>query len=184
MIMSCKKHLFSALALACVTFIVSCGENANRPSKTTDNVQSSFSAAAYLAKDTIGFFRGAEFGDESEVIRQMETDSALVFSSPNILKYEYQLPGDRHYNIDYTFKKNRLSSLNFDIFLNSETEAENLTVEFKEWFSKKFGEGTSEMGFFAWKVPAENYKEAFIELKDESAEFGYGKVNITAYAIR
>lgn len=144
-----------------------------------------FSAAAWLAKDTIGFFRGAEFGDEEATIRQMENDSFLVFTSPNLLKYEYQLPGERHYALEYIFKKNKLSSFNFDIYLPGEQEAENLTADLKAWFENRFGEGVSEMGAYVWPLAAtDEFTESYLELKDESAEFGYGKVNISAYAIR
>lgn len=183
MIFSHKKHLFSALALASVLLFSACGENTPTPPALTQGAKPAFSAAAFLAKDTIGFFRGAEFGDESEVIRQMENDSALTFSSPNMLKYEYKLPGERRYNIDYTFKGNRLSTFNFDIFLTDETEATNLTTELQNWFKQKFGEGGFEMGIYVWPIKTTIYNEAYLELKDESAEFGYGKVNITAYAI-
>eukprot|EP01038_Epipyxis_sp_PR26KG_P003628 gene3628-5173_t len=112
----------------------------------------------------------------------MENDSFLVFSSPNLLQYEYTLPGERRYKLDYTFKKNQLSSFNFDIFLATETEAENLTNEFKSLFKKRFGEEVSEMGVTVWPLPTGGlYQEAYLEMRDESAEFGYGKLNLTAY---
>lgn len=165
--------------------LFSCGEGT--PKKTVTPVPPSkpFSPAASLAKDSIGVFRGAEFGDETATIRQMENDSFLVFQSPNLLRYEYKLPGDRRYKLDFTFKKDKLSSLNFDVFLGSEGEGERLTSDFKDLFSHRFGEHVSQMGVFVWPLPVEKpYREAYLELKDESAEFGYGKLNITAYAIR
>ena len=177
-----QKNLFIALGAITVLLLTACGPTA---SEKTDKDKKPFSAAAWLAKDSIGFFRGAEFGDEAATIRQMENDSFLVFSSPTLLQYEYMLPGARHYTLAYTFKKDKLSSFNFDLFVADETEAENLTLDLKKWFEKRFGESVSEMGFFAWSLaPSAEYKESYLELKDESAEFGYGKVNISAYAIR
>jgi len=181
-----KKHLLAALVATSVFFVFSCGENVPNPLlKLKKEKKKEFSGAEYLAKDTIGFFRGAEFGDEEGTIQQMEDDSFLVFQSPDLLKYEYKLPKERRYQIEYTFKKNKLSSFKFDIFLADETEAETLTKDLKNWFSKKNGDGVSDMGIQAWPIDAKpDYEEAYLELKDESAEFGYGKVNITAYAIR
>lgn len=177
------KRLYALPAAVILLFAYSCGEHASAPKNTAPD-RPSFSAAAFLAKDTIGFFRGAEFGDEAGTIRQMENDSFLVFDSPALLKYEYKLPGDRHYKLEYTFKKNKLSSFNFDLFPASETEAENLTLQLKDWFRKRFGDGVTQMGVFVWPLAASEYKESYLELRDESSEFGYGKVNITAYAIR
>jgi len=179
-----RHQLLSGAAAVIVLYLVSCGpKQPEQPVKVSE--KEPFSAAAWLAKDTIGFFRGAEFGDEEATIRQMENDSFLVFNSPSLLKYEYQLPGERHYQLEYTFKKNKLSSFNFDIFLPGEHEAESLTTDLKKWFEKRFGEGVSEMGAYVWPMPkSQEFKESYLELKDESAEFGYGKVNISAYAIR
>lgn len=145
---------------------------------------SPFSPAIYLAKDTIGFFRGAEFGDEMATIKQMENDTFLSFQSANLLQYEYKSTAERRYTLEYTFKNDQLSNFTLDVYLANSSEADNLTSDLKEWFRKKYGPELNEMGSFVWKINAPNYKEAYIDLKDESAEFGYGKVNISAYAIR
>ena len=64
------------------------------------------------------------------------------------------------------------------------SEADNITTEVRDWFTKKYGEESSKMGIYVWRINTNpDYKEAYLELKDESAEFGYGKINITAYAI-
>lgn len=180
MLLTHQKHLFTASIAASVLFIVSCGDNF-KPKPVEKNP---FSVASYLAKDTIGFFRGAEFGDENEVIRQMENDSFLVFNSPNLLQYEYKLAGERRYKMDYTFKKNKLAKFSFDIYLANTSEADNVTTAFIDWFTKKYGKEITQMGVHVWPIKTDGYKEAYIELKDESAEFGYGKVNISAYAIK
>lgn len=178
------NKLFTLLALILGICIFSCKNEALSPLRKKQGVvQPQFSAAEYLAKDSIGVYRGAEFGDEEETIRLMENDTFLVFDSPALLKYEYALPGGRKHGLSYTFKKNGLSSLTVDLFLVNPYEADNLMTEFRQWFRKKYGDEINEMGVMVWQIPTDTHKEAFLELRDESAEFGYGKVNITAYAI-
>lgn len=179
-----QRNLFVTTVSAAVLCLAACGPSASEKTHTPVSVKT-VSAAEWLAKDSIGIFRGAEFGDESGTVRQMENDSFLVFHSPNLLKYEYTLPGKRRYILEYTFKKDRLSSFNFNIFLANESEAERLFDEFETLFVQRFGEEVTEMGVTVWPLPTGGlYKEAYLELRDESAEFGYGKLNLTAYAIR
>lgn len=178
------RQLLFTTSVSAVLLLAACGSSSTEK-KSVPVAAKKFSAAEWLAKDSIGIFRGAEFGDETGTIRQMENDSFLVFSSPNLLQYEYTLPDERRYKLDYTFKKDRLSSLNFDIFLATEDEAETLMQEFTALFKKRFGEEVTEMGVTVWPIPTGGmYQEAYLELRDESAEFGYGKLNLTAYAIR
>ena len=164
--------------------LFSCGESViQKPVKPSEP----FSIAEWFARDSVGIFRGAEFGDEQEVILQMESDTFLTFRSEKILEYDYPipLPGMRHYSLKYSFKKNGLHSFVFDAFLGTEEEGEKLYTELLQYFEKKFGEYVIQMGSSVWKLsPGEKYKEAYLELKDESAEFGYGKVNMTAYAVK
>lgn len=180
-----QRNLFITTAVSVTLLcLVACGPSASEKTPAPVPVKT-VSAAEWLAKDSIGIFRGAEFGDETGTIRQMENDSFLVFSSPNLLQYEYTLPGKRRYKLEYTFKKDQLSSFNFDIFLANEAEAERLNEEFRKLFVQRFGEEVTEMGVTVWPLPTGGlYKEAYLELRDESAEFGYGKLNLTAYAIR
>ena len=168
--------LFGSLILS------SCGEG---PSSTEPERQEElFSPAAWLAKDTSGIFRGAAFGDASEVIRQMENDTFLVAAEARLMQYDYPLPGNRHFELRFDFRRNKLVSFAFDAYLGEEEEGEGLTEEFTRYFTSRFGNYESQMGILVWSVPAPaEYREAFLELEDESAEYGYGKVNISAYAI-
>lgn len=177
-----KTVAVSLLSLIGLSVLISCGDN----SSSSENKRSEkpFSPAAWLAKDTSGIFRGAEFGDEPEVIRQMENDTFLIAAEARLIQYDYPLPGNRHFEIRYDFRRNRLISLAFDAYLGEEKEGETLAAGFTSYFSSRFGDYESQMGILVWPVtaPAE-FKEAFLELEDESAEYGYGKVNVSAYAI-
>ncbi len=179
------KHIFSSLFLSAFAAILfSCGER-NAPQPKPEEPVQKFSPAAWFAKDTSGVFRGADFGDEAEVIRLMENDTFLVASDARLLKYDYPLPGARHYELTFQFRKNRLASFSFDAYLTEQREGEELTEDFRNYLTGRFGAHQSKMGIFVWSVPSPpDFKEAFLELEDESAEFGYGKVNISAYAIR
>jgi hypothetical protein len=177
-----KNHAVCLFLLIGLSVLTSCGEGPS--SSENEQPEKLFSPAAWLAKDTMGIFRGAEFGDASEVIRQMENDTFLVAAEPRLLQYDYPLPGNRHFELRFDFRKNRLVSFAFDAFLGEEKEGETLTEDFIRYFTSRFGDCESQMGILVWPVPAPaEYKEAFLELEDESAEYGYGKVNVSVYAI-
>jgi len=55
----------------------------------------------------------------------------------------------------------------------------------KTYLNNRFGQNMTEMGLYVWPLgKQEGYKESFLELSDESEEFGYGKMNLTGYALR
>src|SRR5688572_29012976 len=96
------QDLLTAAVSATLLCMVACGPSSPSSEKSAaPETAKKISAAEWLAKDSIGIFRGAEFGDETGTIRQMENDSFLVFSSPNLLQYEYLLPGERRYKLEY-----------------------------------------------------------------------------------
>jgi hypothetical protein len=177
-----KNTAICLFFLTVLSILMSCGEKPSSPGN--EGPERLFSPAAWLAKDTSGIFRGAEFGDASEVIRQMENDTFLVAAEARLMQYDYPLPGNRHFELRFDFRRNKLVSFAFDAYLGEEEEGEGLTEEFTRYFTSRFGNYESQMGILVWPVPAPaEYREAFLELEDESAEYGYGKVNISAYAI-
>lgn len=180
-----QKNFFPALLFLFALMLFSaCGDKALTPTgQSRDSVR--FNAAEWLAKDTNGIFRGAEFGDEAATIKQMENDTFLVYASEKMLQYSYSLPGQRRYTLDYKFVNGALNAFTFDIYLSDIEEADKLTTEMKTYLNKRFGQNMTEMGLYVWPLgKQEGYKESFLELSDESEEFGYGKMNLTGYALR
>lgn len=164
------------LMVAAGGMLVSCGSKA--PVKP---VPAAFSLFETVLKDSAGLVRGADLGDDPEVVRQMEYDSALVVSNKYALIYDYKLPEERALNLKYTFGGNALQKIEMDVFLASEGQADTLTQDFKKYYSKKFGEPQQQMGVYVWMGLSQTGSNAVIEMKDESAEYGYGKLNITIY---
>ncbi len=85
----------------------------------------------------------------------------------------------------YTFKNNGLASFNFDTFLANETEGRTAQQRIQGTVQKTVRRRSGRNGRIRMALATAGlYQEAYLELRDESAEFGYGKLNLTAYAIR
>lgn len=167
------------LTFATAAILVSCGSG--NPGKQAEPV-APVSLFQTVLKDSAGLLRGADLGDNADVIRQMEYDSALVVSNKYTLIYDYKLPEERALNLKYTFGGNSLQKIEMDVFLATESQADSLTRDFAAYYDKKYGEARQQMGIYVWTAASQTGANARIEMKDESAEYGYGKLNITVYA--
>jgi len=165
------------MIIAAGSLLGSCGQKAPQKPQTA-----AFSLFDTVLRDSAGLVRGADLGDDPDVIRQMEYDSALVVSNKYALMYDYKLPAERSLNLKYTFGGNALQKIEMDVFLGSEAEADSLTRQFSSYYSAKFGNAQQQQGIYVWTAPSQTGSMASVEMKDESAEYGYGKLNITVYS--
>lgn len=160
-------------------FVASCG---NRTQPTAPVVTVKPSVFNLALKDSLGLIRGTDLGEEFAVVEQMEYDSALVVKSKFNLVYDYNLGNDNAINVKYIFAGTSVRLIELNITMNSELQADSVANDFKKYYTGRYGEPLQQMGVYVWKAPtAMADSEAFIELKDESAEYGFGKVNITIF---
>lgn len=157
----------------------SCGNKNSIPTPVDNTPLSIFDIAL---KDTLGVLRGVDFVDEYDVIAQMEYDSALVVKSKFNLVYDYNLGNDNSINVKYIFAGTLVRSIEMNISLATEVLADSVANDFNAYFTRKYGAAVQQMGIYVW-IGNTNLPEAkaVIELKDESAEFGFGKLNIMVY---
>lgn len=172
------KYLFSLFVLT--VGLYSCGSG-NQTNPVAANEKSVF---MHALKDTFGIVRGVELGEEYAVVEQMEYDSALVIRSRFNLVYNYAIDADNMVDVKYVFAETALRFIEMNISLESEGLADSVATDFQNYFNSKFGNPDLQMGVYVWIAPnAESNGESRIELVDESAEFGYGKLNIRVYAV-
>jgi|SRR5690606_13676431 len=136
----------------------------------------------HALKDTLGLIRGADLGEEYEVVEQLEYDSALVVKSKFNLVYDYNLGEDNSINVKYIFAGTSVRLIELNLLLTSEIMADSVATDFINYYSKRFGTPAQQMGVYVWKTETMlPNSDAYIELKDESAEYGFGKLNITIF---
>lgn len=163
----------------CFTLFSACGNNSSTASQSQTAELTIFDHAL---KDTLGLIRGADLGEEFEVVEQMEYDSALVVKSKFNLVYDYNLGNDNSINVKYIFAGTTVRLIEMNLLLNSEVQADSVATDFINYYSKRFGEPSQQMGIYVWKAETMlPNNDAYIELKDESAEYGFGKLNITIF---
>ena len=144
---------------------------------------STYNPAQYFIRDSIGLFREAEMGDDPDIIYRLEDTTALRYMDSNYLIYSYTIDANRSYQIVYTFHKKRLKEICFDAILQDNSEADGLLDSFSAYYNARYGKFAEDMGYRVWFIANTAQSSCtFIELNDESIEFGYPKLNLTFYS--
>jgi hypothetical protein len=165
------------LLLSGIICIFSCGN------QHIANDKPKYNPAMYFIRDSIGLFREAEMGDEPDVILRLEDSSSLRYDDKNHLIYSYDIDKNRSYSMVYTFRKNKLREMCFDAILQDTSEADGLLNAFSDYYTARYGKYSEVMGFRVWSFTDTSQSNCiFIELNDESLEFGYPKLNLTFYS--
>lgn len=139
-------------------------------------------ARYFLKNAEVGVFREADFNDEPEVILLLEENESLVYFDSSHVIFRYYLGAERYYVLNYVFEDKKLKEIWFDLFVDNDKDAESVANDFTEYFDKKYGQHFVEMGYNVWLMQDSTKKQTgTINLSDESAEYGYGKVNLTIY---
>lgn len=161
-----------------IILLSSCGSKAPiTPPKSAD-----LTIFEHALKDSLGLIRGADLGEEYDVVEQLEYDSALVVKSKFNLVYDYNLGDDNSINVKYIFAGTAVRLIEMNLLLGSEIMADSVATDFINYYSKRFGQPAQQMGVYVWKAETMlPNSDAYIELKDETAEYGFGKLNITIF---
>lgn len=128
-----------------------------------------------------GLLHGITLGmTEAEVKKKALPGDSLSSTSASYLLYEEKLDSSFEYTYECEFDAKGLSALTLMVYRKGETQADALFADFKNYFTKKYGQ-PEDVGFgYIWNAPA-GKRPARITLKDESEEYLYGVISVSFY---
>jgi hypothetical protein len=138
-----------------------------------------------ILKDTVATFRGVDIGEERATVEYLEGLHAPELKTRSTLIIRQDFPGPNCLYVRYTFLRDgTLRELVADAYLEKTELGHMLADALRAHFEKKLGPPASAMGVLSWRAyDVSGSKTVMVELQDESEEYGYGKVNITVYAL-
>jgi hypothetical protein len=136
---------------------------------------------AKIVDNDEGLLHGISLGMPVEEVKKKSLPGdSLSSASDNYLFYEAMLDSLAEYTYECEFDEKGLRALTLMIYRKGETQADALFADFKNYFTKKYGQ-PEDMGFgYIWNAPA-GKRPARITLKDESTEYLYGVISVSFY---
>ncbi|MGL5890663.1 MAG: hypothetical protein ACRC3B_12295 [Bacteroidia bacterium] len=129
-----------------------------------------------------GIFHGIELGMTADEVKKkaLPGDSLSAATESNYLFFEAKIDSAAEYTYECSFDAKGLSTLTLMIYQKKETSAAQLFTDFKNYFTKKYG-NPFDAGFgYIWEIPA-GKRPAKITLREESDEYLYGVVSVEFY---
>lgn len=138
-----------------------------------------------VLKDTVATFRGVDIGEERATVEYLEGLHAPELSTRSTLIIRQDFPGPNCLYVRYSFLRDgTLYELVADAYLEKIEVGHMLAEALRTYFESKLGPPASAMGILSWRTrDVSGTRTVMVELQDESEEYGYGKVNITVYAL-
>lgn len=138
-----------------------------------------------ILKDTVATFRGVDIGEERATVEYLEGLHAPELKTRSTLIIRQDFPGPNCLYVRYSFLSNgTLSEIIADAYLEKTELGHMLADALRAYYEKKLGSAASAMGVLSWRTyDVSGSRTVMVELQDESEEYGYGKVNITVYAL-
>ncbi len=133
-----------------------------------------------IIKSDKGLFRGADIGMGLKEIKGIENDQKPDEEAENYLSYSFGFKDSLQGNIYYNFEKG-LDEIGVDIFREKSKDCDWLFIDFKNYFTKKYGPPKIDNQLLIWYVKDQGKEGAEISLADESRDYGYGKLTITIF---
>lgn len=130
-------------------------------------------------------FHGVNLGASPKEVMVAEQGNKLGEKSNGntFISYEFELDGDEHYLVGYSFEEGKLYDIEADFFLDDPSRAEELFAQFKDFYTLKFGESHVEEGYTVWNSPNDT-NQVTVSLVDQSAEQRKGgKLSLTIFKI-
>ncbi|MCS6982344.1 MAG: hypothetical protein N2110_04505 [Flavobacteriales bacterium] len=136
-----------------------------------------------IIRDTVGTFRGVDIGEERAVVEYLEGINVQELSNRSALVVRQDFPGNNCLYVRYVFlASGRLGEIVADAYLERIELGTVLAEALRQYFDRRWGPAQSAMGVWSWRTrDVSGQYPVRIELRDESEEYGYGKVNITVY---
>ncbi|MCS6979426.1 MAG: hypothetical protein NZM15_04915 [Flavobacteriales bacterium] len=138
-----------------------------------------------VIRDTSGTFRGVDLGDERAVVEYLEGIHSAELKTRSTLIIRQDFPGLNCLYVRYTFLRDgSLAEIVADAYLEKISMGNRLADTLRGYYERRLGPPGQGMGVYSWHTKdATGQEPAILELKDESEEYGYGKVNMTLYYV-
>lgn len=130
-----------------------------------------------IIKSENKMIRGVAIGDIKEVVINAESKKeAMIESDEKYCIFEYKIDSLVEYTVEYNFNEDTLIDLKIDIYCVNFHDARTIYEDLKSCFDTRFGNAILEPGIISWV-----FNKCRIELDDESAEYGKGKISVLMY---
>jgi len=133
-----------------------------------------------IVRNDNGLFRGVNIGMGIEEVKKLENDLKPDDEAENYLSYSFAFNDTIQGNIYYNFEAG-LDEIGVDVFREKKKECDWLFIDFKNYFTKRYGAPREDNLLLIWYVKDQGKEGAEITLSDESKDYGYGKLTITIF---
>lgn len=86
-----------------------------------------------------------------------------------------------YFTVAYNFDIQKLSEIDEDIYLATDSAAAALKLRLADYYSNKYGDGLTDGDNTIWNLKKINGKMVKVSLSDESEEYDYGKLSLVYY---
>jgi len=86
-----------------------------------------------------------------------------------------------YFTVAYNFDGQKLSEIDEDIYVATDSAAASLKARLVDYFTTKFGDGQVDGDNIVWKLKKSTGKRTKVSLSDESEEYDYGKLSLVYY---
>jgi len=139
-----------------------CNGPKEKPSTSDDGINS------ILSSENSGAIHGTEIGDEKEyVISRIKPHIVSEMPDEITARIPLSIKDSTFYDIDYDFKKEKLYSIDLDIYPNSKADCDLLFGNFKEYYNSIYGKGQEKKGFMVWYTISKTGEDVEIMMMDE-----------------
>lgn len=177
---------FIAITAFCIAFS-SCTNNSNKKLTPTQ-----ISLVELLVGNGTQQFRHTAIGADFQSVLASEKRSPEEKDTSYIY---YSIPMDtlypdsireaadtiNYFTIAYNFDTQKLSEIDEDIYLATDSAAAALKLKLNDYFTTKYGDGATDGDNTIWKAKKVNGKTVKVSLSDESEEYDYGKLSLVYY---
>lgn len=165
------------LSLGAGIYLSSCS---SEPEPKNDIVSQFNGILPVLMKNDTNLFHGIALGmNKAEVKKLALATDSLGMEENDYLQFEGRLGPGQEYIYDCLFDDKGLNDMTLDIFLKNEKNAHVLFTDFRNYFTRKYGQPTDSIMFWSWDVNT-GKRPAVIDLIEEE-DWGYGKLQISIY---
>jgi hypothetical protein len=161
----------------CCFFLAACS---NTPEPNKQIVSQFHGLLPQVMQNDEGLYHGISLGmTVEEVKKNVVPGDSIGAEQKDYLEFEGKLAPNKLYDYDCNFDEKGLKDITLDIHLKDEKNADSLYLDFKNYFSKRYGMPTETDGMTIW-FSNEGKRPAKIILQEEE-DYLYGKLTITFF---
>ncbi|MBI3511126.1 MAG: hypothetical protein HY064_10720 [Bacteroidetes bacterium] len=133
-----------------------------------------------LMQNDSGLFHGIVLGmSMADVKKNITPQDSLGVEQPGYLQYEGKLATQKIYDYDCNFDEKGLKDMTIDIHLKDEKNSDALFRDFRNYFTKKYGNPIDTTSDFIWQINA-GKRPAKLMLR-QGDDYLYGELTFAFY---